>query len=78
MTLFRTCKLARPRLFHCRCKRRKTTSFRPLFSLLTESVAPELLFMETKWSSLVSYGRRSECIRDFRKAWYDVTEYFTP
>jgi hypothetical protein len=47
-TLFGTFKLSSPRLFHCPCRRRKTTSFRPLSSLLTESVAPELLFMETK------------------------------
>ena len=47
-TLFGTFTLASPRLFHCRCQRRKTTSFRPLSSLLTESVAPKLLFMETK------------------------------
>ncbi len=31
-------------------------SFRPLSALLTEPVAPELLYMEAKWSSLVSYG----------------------
>src|SRR5262249_54581959 len=36
-TLFGTFKLASPRLFHCRCRRRKTTSFRPLSSLLPES-----------------------------------------
>jgi hypothetical protein len=29
-TLFGTFKLASPRLFHCRCQRRKITSFRPL------------------------------------------------
>src|SRR6185295_5162384 len=28
--LFDTLKLPSPRLFHCRCRRRKTTSFRPL------------------------------------------------
>jgi hypothetical protein len=32
------------------------TTFRPLTSLLPESVAPELLFIETKWAALVSYG----------------------
>src|SRR5262245_43582255 len=64
-TLFGTFKLASPRLFHCRCRRRKTTSFRPLSSLLTESVAPELLFMETKWSSLVSYGLTVDALTDF-------------
>jgi hypothetical protein len=64
-TLFGTFKLSSPRLFHCRCQRRKTTSFRPLSSLLPESVAPELLFMETKWSSLVSYGMTVEALTDF-------------
>jgi hypothetical protein len=64
-TLFGTFTLASPRLFHCRCQRRKTTSFRPLSSLLTESVTPELLFMETKWSSLVSYGMTVDALTDF-------------
>ena len=40
-TLFGTYKLRSPRLFHCRCRRRKTTSFRPLSALLTASVAPD-------------------------------------
>ncbi len=34
-------------------------------SLLTESVAPELLLMETKWSSLVSYGMTVDALTDF-------------
>src|SRR2546425_10531081 len=57
--------LPSPRLFHCRCTRRKTTSFRPLSALLTESAAPELLFMETKWASLGSYGLTVGALTDF-------------
>jgi hypothetical protein len=64
-TLFGTFKLTSLRLFHCRYTRRKTTSFRPLSSLLTASVAPELLFMETKWASLVSYGMTVKTLTDF-------------
>src|SRR5438132_6518336 len=64
-TLFGTFKLSSPRLYHCHCKRRKTTSFRPVSSLLPESVAPELLLMETKWSSLVSYGMTVDALTDF-------------
>lgn len=64
-TLFGTFKLRSPRLFRCRCRRRKTTSFRPLSALLTAPVAPELLFMETKWASLVSYGLTVEALTDF-------------
>ena len=45
-TLFGTFTFDSPRLEHCDCTRHKTSSFRPLSALLTESVAPELLYME--------------------------------
>ena len=64
-TLFGTFTLASPRLEHCDCTRQKTSSFRPLSALLTESVAPELLYMEAKWSSLVSYGMSLDALKDF-------------
>jgi len=38
---------------------------RPLSALLTESVALELLYMEAKWSSLVSYGLGLDALQDF-------------
>src|SRR5207249_11105708 len=64
-TLFRTLKFSSPRLEHYDCTRHKTASFRPLSALLTESVAPELLSMEAKWSSLVSYGMSLDALQDF-------------
>ena len=64
-TLFGTFQFDSPRLEHCDCARRKTSSFRPLAALLTESVAPELLYMEAKWSSLVSYGMSLDALQDF-------------
>src|SRR5215471_4054242 len=64
-TLFGTFQFDSPRLEHCDCTRRKTASFRPLAALLTESVAPELLYMEAKWSSLVSYGLSLDALKDF-------------
>ncbi len=64
-TLFGTFQFDSPRLEHCDCTRRKTSSFRPLAALLTESVAPELLYMEAKWSSLVSYGMSLDALQDF-------------
>ena len=64
-TLFGTFTLSSPRLFHCRCQHRKTITFRPLTSLLTEPVAPELLLIETKWASLVSYGLTVQALTDF-------------
>ena len=50
-TLFGTFKFYSPRLDHCAYQGPKTSSFRPLAALLTKSVAPELLYMEAKWSS---------------------------
>jgi hypothetical protein len=64
-TLFGTLKFHSPRLEHCDCTRRETASFRPLSTLLTEPVAPELLYMEAKWSSLVSYGLSLDALTDF-------------
>ena len=64
-TLFGTLTFSSPRLEHCDCKRRKTASFRPLSALLTEPVAPELLYMEAKWSSLVSSGLSLDARQDF-------------
>src|SRR5229473_1393129 len=64
-TLFGTFQFDSPRLEHCDCTRRKTVSFRPLAARLTESVAPELLYREAKWSSLVSYGMSLDALQDF-------------
>jgi hypothetical protein len=64
-TRFDTFRLPSPRLDLCRCQRRKTTTFRPLTVLLDESVAPDLLFIETKWASLVSYDLSVEALTDF-------------
>jgi hypothetical protein len=64
-TVFGTCTFSSPRFEHCDCTRHKTTSFRPLSALLTEPVAPELLYMEAKWSSLVSYGLSLDALQDF-------------
>ena len=64
-TLFGTFTFYSPRLERCDCTWHKTSSFRPLSALLTESVAPELLSMEAKWSSLVSYGMSLDALQDF-------------
>src|SRR5262245_38267496 len=37
----------------------------PRSALLTEAVAPELLYIEARWSSLVSYGMSLEARKDF-------------
>jgi len=64
-TLFGTVTLTSPRLRHCQCTSQAATTFSPLMALLPEQVAPELLFMKTKWSSLVSYGLTVQALTDF-------------
>jgi hypothetical protein len=64
-TLFGTVLLTSPRLYHCRCQTRAITTFRPLTELLSASTTPELLFLETKWASLISYGLTARVLKDF-------------
>jgi hypothetical protein len=64
-TLFGTITLMSPRLRSCQCTPHRATTFSPLMALLSEQTAPELLFMETKWASLVSYGLTVQALTDF-------------
>jgi hypothetical protein len=64
-TLFGTVLLPSPRFYHCRCQVQPTTTFRPLSGLLTQATTPELLFLETKWASLISYGMTARVLKDF-------------
>jgi hypothetical protein len=38
------------------CQAHETESFSPLAELLPERTTPELLYLETKWALLSSYG----------------------
>src|SRR3954454_11963780 len=55
-TAFGTVPLASPRFHRCRCQPADPKTFSPLTALLTEHTAPELLYLETRWASLLSYG----------------------
>ena len=48
--------VASPRLKRCRCDKNGTGTFSPLAGLFSEHVAPEMLYLETKWASLASFG----------------------
>ena len=64
-TLFGTITLTSPRLHHCPCGPHETATVSPLTALFPEHTAPELLFMETTWASLVSYGLTVQALKDF-------------
>jgi hypothetical protein len=63
-TLFGKLELGSPRLFHCRCQPQPTRSFSPLAELLAERTSPELLYLEAKFASLVSYGLSMKLFED--------------
>src|SRR3954452_7622962 len=54
-TAFGTVPLVSPRLHRCPCQPTASKTFSPLTALFTEHTAPELLYLETRWASLVSY-----------------------
>ena len=55
-TVFGKFKMNSPRLYTCACKSSKGKSFSPLAEKLPERTSPELLYLQSKWSSLMSYG----------------------
>ncbi|GEO40017.1 hypothetical protein SAE02_41650 [Skermanella aerolata] len=63
-TAFGTIALSSPRFHRCRCQPKAAWTFSPLNLLLTEHIAPELLYLETRWASLVSYGMTADLLKD--------------
>ncbi len=63
-SLFGKLMIHSPRLYTCPCRPQKKKSFSPLAGLLTERSSPELLYLETKWGSLMSYGLSADILAD--------------
>jgi len=63
-TLFGKLQLKCNRLFHCACTELPTRSFNPVANLLPERTSPELLYLESKFASLMSYGLSSKFLQE--------------
>lgn len=67
-TVFGTLPLKAMRLRRCRCGADPAAgdraSFSPLAELLPERTTPELLYLETRWGALVSYGLAARMLGD--------------
>lgn len=63
-TVFGTVPMENRRLSHCGCERQSTKTFSPLAELLPERTSPELLYLETKWAALMSYGLTTALLQD--------------
>ena len=55
-TLFGKLRLPASRLFNCGCSEQKNRSFSPLINLLKSRTSPELVYLESKFAPLMSYG----------------------
>jgi len=63
-TLFGRVSVPNPRWRQCDCQPHKEKTFRPLTALLPARTSPELLYLETKWAALASYGLTVKILRD--------------
>src|SRR3954454_17396838 len=63
-TAFGTIPLVSPRVHRCGCQPAASKTFSPLTRLFTEHTAPELLYLETRWASLVSYDLTAGLLKD--------------
>ena len=63
-TAFGKLEVKSPRLYHCDCRPQSTRTFSPLAELLPQHTTPEMLFLETKWAALVSYGLTATLLED--------------
>jgi hypothetical protein len=64
-TLFGDVHLASPRFHSCHCQNAEgPATVAPLRDLLADHVAPERLYLETRWASLVPYAAAAELLAD--------------
>ena len=63
-SLFGKMEIPSPRLYTCSCQPQEKKSFSPLAERLPERTAPELLYLQTKWASLMSYGLTIEHLEE--------------
>ena len=63
-TAFGVLHLNSPRYYHCGCQPAANKTFSPLTELLSGHDAPELLYLEAKWASLVSYCLTADLLKE--------------
>ena len=63
-TLFGELRLPSPRFYSCSCREAGQISFSPLAQQLPERTAPELVYLQTKFAALLSYGLTVSILRE--------------
>ena len=73
-TVFGKLNIVSPRLYDCSCRNNGRHSSSPLAELLCTHCAPELLYLETKFASLMAYGLSVELLSEV----LPITEEISP
>ncbi len=63
-SLFGTLRLPSPRWHHCPCHPQQRKTFSPLAEILPERTTPELLYLESKFAGLISYGLSAKLLAE--------------
>lgn len=63
-TLFGTVNMANPRWNRCSCQAGGSQTFRPMRAWLQGRVSPEMVYLETKWASLIPFAKATDLLRD--------------
>src|SRR5689334_19402018 len=63
-TMFGPVEVPNPRWHRCSCQSTGPNTFRPTTSWLNAQVSPELLYLETKWASLIPYAKVVQLLKE--------------
>lgn len=63
-TLFGKVTVESPRFYHCSYQPHEQRTFSPVAAQLPDRTTPELLYLETKFASLLSYGISTDLLKD--------------
>ena len=63
-TLFGPVSLPNPRWQQCGCQASEAQTFRPTAQWATGHTSPELVYLETKWASLLPYAKVADLLKD--------------
>ena len=63
-TAFGRVEVPNPRWNRCPCQRAGPRTFRPTRTWLTGQTTPEMLYLETKWASLIPFARVADLLKE--------------
>ena len=63
-TVFGRVEVPNPRWNRCGCQTEGPQTFRPMRTWLNGQTSPEMLYLETKWASLIPFARATDLLKE--------------